>query len=701
MSTTLSYDSSSKCIKINKKELPISSFWFIDDDSKVKTVGDGDVNESKFVKQQAMMRMVDILKDGTTGAKRLAVSNIKGIMATDLPGFVEAIRNIGYGDWKEGYLDPMEEQMATFMEHRNQVKKMAWTNICNASHLDPLMKSRKVFQETGISAEYFIENPTFVVNFANVVIDPFKRKKDNKNEYFPYNSELVVDPLFFELFSFPHFSLSSRGEKQYRITYRGITINESTSTHYLKGNNQIHQFINSNKFPNDTKQLVVEQKQLLLLLKEMGDVLQVLLMMVWSTMNPTTDYTMITCDKVVFLLCMVLNLNCSLSYKNHKNNTRCIEMFEGKTYDSTTATSRFNKVKESIMHDNAQFIEAIVSLKKGRGYICIDGHSDDSAKPLPDEFYDNVMEDTTMINDALQNFKLPNNATPAEIDQQIERMKSNFTINLFFRKSSKKVCILHTKSYTKNKDVVERKNLKLHFRDTNVSMYQYLQSVEKNLPSEKKRSSASLEYNVQPLKRRRRTPMTTPTQTRVQGGRSKKKRTTRRRRRLRGGNQHVVQQHLLLPTGAMYQDSPMDLFVTPEKWHANAEDWYVELIDEVTKGIGRKYKEYFIHIYSQLLYSFYLENGVAYGDDLVDKIRKIEEEIELGTNADNEMVVDIEPPGSQPPGYQSPEALQATGSQQYSQFPESQGHWSTATLFNYSNTEDTNGTKSNKQLRYP
>jgi hypothetical protein len=69
--------------------------------------------------------------------------------------------------------------MATFMEHRNQVKKMAWTKICNASHLDPLMKSRKIFQETGISAEYFIENPTFVVNFANVVIDPFKRKKDN------------------------------------------------------------------------------------------------------------------------------------------------------------------------------------------------------------------------------------------------------------------------------------------------------------------------------------------------------------------------------------------------------------------------------------------------------------------------------------------------------------------------------------------
>ena len=570
---------------------------------------------------------------------------------------------------EKGYLDPMEETMTTFMTNQNQVKKVAWTKISKASQLDPLMKPRKVFQETGLSAEYFIENPTFVVNFANSVIDPFKRATSSSDEYFPSrHTDLVIEPSFFKLFSFPDLSLSSRGEKSYRITYKNITINETDSADYLKGNDQIHQFIRSNHFhPKDKTPLSIEQKQLLLLLKEMGDVIQVLLMMVWSALNPNTDYTMITCDKVVFLLCMVLNLNCSLTYKDKKKNERCLQIFEGKAYDSATATARFNKIKESITHDNAQFIATIVSLKNGGEDIYIDGYGDSHAKPLPDDFYDFVISDTTQINDALQALKVANNETPAEIDKQIEQMKSNFALNLFFRKSSKKVCILHIKSYTRDQSEHVRGELQLNFKENTMSMCQYLDSVAQKFAS------------PFPTTNRRRLGTPTHRYATRHGGRSKKRRATRRKRRIHGGSNSRKRKnssrdrnnssrdrndssrdrqpsydHLKFPSGAFYQDGE------------NVEEWYAKLVDEVKQNMKEEYEVYFVHIYSQLLYMFYLENEVASGDVLQQKMKEIENELETTfAQVSTEMEVEYEPPDSQPPSSQDP----GFGSMAYSFVP--------------------------------
>ena len=95
-STTLSYDSGSKCIMINKEKIPISTFWLIG--KKIATLL-GNASDQEFVKQQTMMRMVDILKDGTTGTNALAVETIKGIMMHQ-DTFQDVIQNIS-GDWKK------------------------------------------------------------------------------------------------------------------------------------------------------------------------------------------------------------------------------------------------------------------------------------------------------------------------------------------------------------------------------------------------------------------------------------------------------------------------------------------------------------------------------------------------------------------------------------------------------------------------
>ena len=96
-STTLSYDSESKCIMINKEQkLPISTFWLI---GKKNAILLGNASDQEFVKQQTMMRMVDILKDGTTGTNALAVETIKGIMMHQ-DTFQDVIQNIS-GDWKK------------------------------------------------------------------------------------------------------------------------------------------------------------------------------------------------------------------------------------------------------------------------------------------------------------------------------------------------------------------------------------------------------------------------------------------------------------------------------------------------------------------------------------------------------------------------------------------------------------------------
>ncbi len=66
-------------------------------------------------------------------------------------------------------------------------------------------------------------------------------------------------------------------------------------------------------FPNEYRRAYFAIKQAMIIAKEMGDLFQVLFMLVWCILNPNDDYSMATPDIVVFITCLLYQVNCVLT----------------------------------------------------------------------------------------------------------------------------------------------------------------------------------------------------------------------------------------------------------------------------------------------------------------------------------------------------------------------------------------------------
>lgn len=93
---------------------------------------------------------------------------------------------------------------------------------------------------------------------------------------------------------------------------------EVTADEYFKGNNYKNALINKlyREYPDEN----LPEIKRYILAKEMGDVMQVLLMMVWQMVQKSTkkNYCMITLDSIVYMLCMLLEQPCIYTHNSNK-----------------------------------------------------------------------------------------------------------------------------------------------------------------------------------------------------------------------------------------------------------------------------------------------------------------------------------------------------------------------------------------------
>jgi hypothetical protein len=634
------------------------------------------IDDTIFTKDQYLLRFLDMCKDGQAGTS-LSLTTLREIMGNNLEGFQHAQATIGGQDWKN-ILHPIEDKMIISMKAKNRIKQHPWTKVDKNSRLSPMLKSKHIFYETGILPEHYIENPQFVSNIANAVIDPFKRSSQNKEQIFP--KTITIDSNFFAFFGFPGFNLTAThvsGNKfTYTISYKAsvpnsteIVINDKTPHYYFEGNDQIHNFIKNSAFPKNDR-IKVEHKQFLLFLKEMGDVLQVLIMMMWCQFHTSSDYTMITGDKVVYLLCMLLNLNCIMPSK------KCIEVFEAKEYNAASAIKRFGDVKKEILKANEAYIKDVQRVQKRRMFVSIKGQGFDKTDVLPDLFYERVFGDMGVINAKLRNF-LCTEKEVSKIEEQIKLMEYNFRLNKFLNitKDKKTVTLNPNKSYTESNVLwgTTLPNTPISFEeyrgsDKTKTFYTFISHPKQGTPettrsssnkrklsvsrsrsrsrsrspsnkTKKARTSTSLSLNRRPQSQSFKRMMTSSSLNRTRTGGSGK------RRRSHEDEDDDEFETLMFPSGVFYDDTKQYRFlkaiglfkydgvVDEEQANVmeptNIVDLFSELESEIHKYVDDDHalQPFYDHVYSNLLYKFDLEKKVVYGDELYEMIQDIRKDL--------------------------------------------------------------------------
>jgi hypothetical protein len=460
-----------------------SSFYALDIDDKKATRIHLNRDDSDFMEDQRDLRALDMMKDG----------NVAG--AADIHNQIYGIFFRGQREPKQySRLNALEKKFTASMQ--NYVRHYAWTKISKDSSLDPKLSRRLVFKEAGLDAQWFIKNPYFCGNIANEVIDPAKRSQisdRNGDIVFPKNNvQLNFETGFLDLFGFSGTSLSAIREikdggvkYRYQINVDGLapitdekSVINGTRVDWFQGNKEKNDFIAYGR------NVSTNIKRGLLITKEMGDVLQVLIMFVWSLMySQNTPYTMVTNDQVVYLLCMILRVNCVVTFKTTQGSRmRNISVFEPqfvveveeeeeeedeeeeeeevvdkKAY--TLARKNFRDEKYKILDQNRKFIERLKLLRSNPGkYKLYVKNLEDQEVEFSEEFYENVIRDMRALNymlidDDNKVVRIGYNLSIKDIREKITEIKSNFLFNMFIRRVEGKFIITFAKKYTESRNL--------------------------------------------------------------------------------------------------------------------------------------------------------------------------------------------------------------------------------------------------------
>ena len=316
---------------------------------------------------QYLMRKLDCIKDGKEGD---GISEKKEVMNKIFPG---------QDNVSDDTLKTIRDQL--LKDNDNLISPDSWlkSSSCTVSY-DYI---KNVFYETGLDPEDFIvdfKNPSeksfsMVGSFPSEIGDPGSRKPEKFNERFPEpGSTLTFEPSFMNYFGFGEQTtykatlidiINKVGTYEYSIdlgpasdninnvfgaeirprdngalvidrftsttpfksneTFQSCNktfplLKEVSSDEYFKGNNYKNSLINVLYAKNKTDNLPEIKRYLMA--KEMGDVMQVLLMMVWQLVQPNPNdkknYCMTSLDSIVFMLCIILEQPCMYTHNSNK-----------------------------------------------------------------------------------------------------------------------------------------------------------------------------------------------------------------------------------------------------------------------------------------------------------------------------------------------------------------------------------------------
>jgi len=652
-------------------------------------------NDSQFIEFQKRLRFIDCVKDAS-------------VSKNNVSSYVEKVYDRQYytTNISENLVDSLKDKYDSYCRTNNYVKDYTWTKLSKGSDekvsLDPMLESRVIFYEAGLSPDYFIKKPIkYVINVANEIIDPAARPLITKDDIrFPENGiSLNLNSSFFGFFGFDGCSLESI-HNQNGYTYKidltkplvsttggakrgiGSVYNEqpqkgddrpkTKKAKTIKGNitrakslstlstlktnkiQDLSKYFNSVEkraliqYPTDSKsgywfcgnveknKIIYDLSQKkpknsytdevirgLFLAKEMGDVLQVLIMLVWVYLNQDESYSITTHDRVVYLLCMILQVNCIFAPTDKKSNTdnngekiRKITVFQPSPYTFEKAMTRFEERKKSILKDNFNYIKFLTKLKSQTIDIEVSGLG---KIKISEEIYDKFIKELKIINNILNGIKVDSEMSTIEIDELTEKIKSNFIFILFIRKNKNgEVKLTMLSKYTNSNELWSDKLEPSigNYRYGKDSFYKLI--TNPTLLNTKTGGGNTPSFETPPDKMKTQ-PIISP---------SKKIPlvTFRKETEPMSIEEHIPKSIEYMDTEPVaddYTEFPSGAYYT-DKETRQTQDLYTELERQINEYLKKiKMELYFDDVYTVLLNKFELNNEVLYGVDLKDAIQDI------------------------------------------------------------------------------
>lgn len=342
------------------------------------------------VKHNSQIRILDCKKDAGTGGIGLIDINLNLNLDDSTADLSSTTIYEGVPEVSFDNLHSCEDKVT---EHFNEsTTPISWVKTMFALEETKMLKQKVVFKESGVNPERFIKNPNYCFNFAGEELDPLKRSdmestqdKNPPDFFFPaVGEEIVFTTEFMSYLGMPKCSLRATRPNSdpttkynFEITVGGLVIDASNAhgINWFAGNAEKNKFLKT-PLPKSgpTRGQAFLKKQALIAVKEMGDLMQVIMMFVWRHLNNDKDYTMSTCDKVVFMVCMLMQVNCVFADTDKNELGKIISLLEfssAMTNDPTVLKQMMKELYDKIKKQNEDLAKIIQIYQRRASEIII------------------------------------------------------------------------------------------------------------------------------------------------------------------------------------------------------------------------------------------------------------------------------------------------------------------------------------------
>lgn len=432
--------------------------------------------EKNYIKTQNELNYLDSMKDfkqgdtNVTAAKvllnNLKIYDVNQTFSNNKPTIFEAILK----NWRKEVID----------KYASKIHYTSWSKPRKGTPLNQPKNYEEIIWESGLGIDKFIISSAKRMKNFGSYIDPLS--KSNADFVFPENNSTIeISQAFMKLMGFgnskliaktmnqndhynynmiinlPH-SVSCNNDTKCVIEYNsGITVKDPNIT-FFAGNAEKSKIVKKSSNTDDKIKTII--------LKEWGDKMQVLIYFVYYNLI-SKEITMTTCDFVVFIFCISLNLPCIFTGKQDTNDNKIkvgkfysIQEFKPSETPNQDAQKRFNKLRTDILEENENFIELIKHLQINN--IILEFAGDDLNIQDP-SFYQNIIDDMENIQNILKNnieyqeiksFNTTSQADSGLINSLLEQekeMKHNCLIIQFIKyyKNQSKYKLFQHSRYTK------------------------------------------------------------------------------------------------------------------------------------------------------------------------------------------------------------------------------------------------------------
>lgn len=442
--------------------------------------------ERDAISKQKELRYLDSMKDIKIGGFSNVIKSAYGI--------INPILN--WSNNLNSYKKSVFDRVKKHVEYKSWLKTPSRDSLMIS--LGPKSAKRRIFRESGKDLfEDFTDNTGDIGEvscFPNTINDSFFRSftTDRTKEHFPpLRTPMIFDKTIMETFlkfkkcdKYEATCMSDTtttyigNKKQYTynydIQYNSFHITGQASypmpitqdkdihkiEHYVIGNeNKKMIFKKSSSNPDALKSAGLNEKELFVHLKEMGDVMQVIAMMAWMMYYNVNDarntFTMTTGDSIVYLLCILLHLPCILlefeKSDGDKPRSRSLMRY---LPIALSVEQRADAVKSDIESFNNKILDIIQNIKAS-GYVVYISKSEYVI--ISEDFLNTVSNKITELNTTLDKniagIKTENIDRPFEFE-----LKQKYKVNeLFYYKNGKYFALAFCTTYTS--DVSRSDNL--------------------------------------------------------------------------------------------------------------------------------------------------------------------------------------------------------------------------------------------------